>query len=111
MKRNLQCKDLSTYSILYFMLKFKHEHYSMFSYVEHSIHKCFPNSSRLPNKLILAKLRKLIKRGYIEGCACGCRGDFKLKDQGRLYLKEPWRFYERLESDQVAKFSVMDRRY
>ena len=34
--------------------------------------------ARFPNKLVLAKLRKLINKGIIDGCACGCRGDFDL---------------------------------
>jgi hypothetical protein len=29
-----------------------------------------------PDKLILAKARKLVRRGVVEGCCCGCRGDF-----------------------------------
>lgn len=32
----------------------------------------------LPEKVVLAKLRGLVKRGMITGCACGCRGDFEL---------------------------------
>lgn len=30
----------------------------------------------IPPKVILAKLKKLVDRNYIDGCACGCRGDF-----------------------------------
>lgn len=29
----------------------------------------------MPDRLLLAKLRKMIRRGVLEGCACGCRGD------------------------------------
>ena len=29
-----------------------------------------------PEKVVLAKLRSLVKRGMLNGCACGCRGDF-----------------------------------
>ena len=29
-----------------------------------------------PDKVVLAKARKLIKQGVIGGCACGCRGDW-----------------------------------
>lgn len=32
----------------------------------------------VPPKVTLAKLRSMIKRGVITGCACGCRGDFEL---------------------------------
>lgn len=31
-----------------------------------------------PPKVVLAKLRSMIKRGVLSGCACGCRGDFHL---------------------------------
>lgn len=31
----------------------------------------------VPQKVVLAKARKLIKRGLVSGCACGCRGDFE----------------------------------
>jgi hypothetical protein len=34
----------------------------------------------LPPKVIRAKLNGLIKRGIIDGCTCGCRGDFKILD-------------------------------
>lgn len=30
----------------------------------------------VPYKVLLAKMRSLVKRGIIGGCACGCRGDF-----------------------------------
>ena len=30
----------------------------------------------LPEKLVLAKGRKLILRGILSGCPCGCRGDW-----------------------------------
>lgn len=29
-----------------------------------------------PKKVVLAKLRSLVKRGVLNGCTCGCRGDF-----------------------------------
>lgn len=32
-----------------------------------------------PEKVLLAKLRAMIRKGLIDGCACGCRGDFRIK--------------------------------
>ncbi len=32
----------------------------------------------LPEKLIRAKAKSLIKRGLMTGCPCGCRGDFEV---------------------------------
>jgi hypothetical protein len=40
--------------------------------------------SSFPPKVILAKIRKMIKQGKLSGCACGCRGDFKIP--GRLSI-------------------------
>ena len=40
----------------------------------------------VPPKVVMAKLRSLIKRGLLDGCACGCRGDFKLTERGRAAL-------------------------
>lgn len=31
-----------------------------------------------PPKVVLSKLRSMIKRKVIGGCACGCRGDFEV---------------------------------
>lgn len=30
----------------------------------------------LPPKVVLAKCGQLVRRGLIQGCTCGCRGDF-----------------------------------
>lgn len=32
----------------------------------------------VPIKLVLSKARRLINRGVLDGCACGCRGDFEI---------------------------------
>lgn len=32
----------------------------------------------IPEKVVLAKAAQLIKRGVIDGCTCGCRGDFEV---------------------------------
>lgn len=32
-----------------------------------------------PEKVVLAKARAVIKKGRMEGCTCGCRGDFDLR--------------------------------
>jgi hypothetical protein len=44
----------------------------------------FPNDVRrampdgTPYKVALAKMAAMIRKGLIEGCACGCRGDFRI---------------------------------
>lgn len=37
----------------------------------------FPSA---PPKVVLAKLASLVRRGVLDGCACGCRGDFIPKE-------------------------------
>jgi hypothetical protein len=32
----------------------------------------------IPRRLFLAKARKLIAAGKLNGCGCGCRGDFSI---------------------------------
>lgn len=41
---------------------------------------------QFPRKVVMAKLCSLVKRGMLEGCTCGCRGDFELTDKGREAL-------------------------
>jgi hypothetical protein len=36
-----------------------------------------------PEKVALAKMKALIRRGLVDGCACGCRGDFTITEKGR----------------------------
>lgn len=38
------------------------------------------------DKLALAKMAMLIRRGLVDGCTCGCRGDFEITDKGRQAL-------------------------
>lgn len=37
----------------------------------------------VPSKVVLAKAAKLIRRGLLHGCACGCRGDFEIPEKVR----------------------------
>jgi hypothetical protein len=40
----------------------------------------------VPWKVVLAKFRRAKNRGLVDGCDCGCRGDFELTDKGRALL-------------------------
>lgn len=42
----------------------------------------------VPPKVVHAKLRRLIRRGLVDGCYCGCRGDFSLTVNGRQALDD-----------------------
>lgn len=43
---------------------------------ERSVLNAMPKGT--PEKLALAKMKSLIRRGMVTGCGCGCRGDFEL---------------------------------
>lgn len=35
----------------------------------------------IPRKVLLAKCKSMIRRGLLDGCPCGCRGDFERPDR------------------------------
>lgn len=37
------------------------------------------NLNQYPPKVVLAKLKSLVKRQVIGGCACGCKGNFYIR--------------------------------
>jgi hypothetical protein len=39
------------------------------------------------SEVALAKMRALIRRGLVDGCRCGCRGDFEITAAGRAVLR------------------------
>ena len=43
----------------------------------------------VPPKVIRAKLHNLLRRGFITGCCCGCRGDFELTTNGATKWGQP----------------------
>jgi hypothetical protein len=47
------------------------------------IEKHFPD---VPKRVLAAKLEALVKRKLIDGCTCGCRGDFFLLPAGRAFM-------------------------
>lgn len=39
--------------------------------------------SSYPEKIVLSKARKLIKSKVIDGCFCGCRGDWEIREDNK----------------------------
>lgn len=52
--------------------------------VAHSVLNAMPEGT--PEKLALAKMKMLVRRGWVGGCTCGCRGDFHLTPEGHAAL-------------------------
>lgn len=55
-------------------------------------------SVQIPENLVRAKARRLIRRKLLSGCACGCRGDFEpaRPDTGKLSPFE-WRLFRTVD--------------
>ena len=43
---------------------------------DHAAHHDAPGNECFPWRLLRAKAQKVIDKGLLEGCACGCRGDY-----------------------------------
>lgn len=62
-------------------------------------HNCWSNTtiiaesfSDFPIKIVASKLSRVMLRGLVTGCDCGCRGDWELTTKGyELISEEPWR--------------------
>lgn len=66
-------------------------HVTWFNYGDeiptNSVMRAMPEGT--PEKVVLAKMRRLIERELVDGCPCGCRGDFELTDKGREMIGAP----------------------
>lgn len=77
----MQCKDIPDQPILDFLERLDgrwatwfHPHPDM---AMPTVLSVMPEGTT--TKLAHAKMRKLIRRGLVDGCICGCRGDFVIK--------------------------------
>lgn len=85
MNKKIQAKHIDTVAVLRLMagdprpwthFQHKSEHMANLS-------EAYPD---FPQKVILAKMNALIRRGFVSGCGCGCRGDFAITERGRAAI-------------------------
>ena len=76
----MKCKDIPDKPILEFLAKRPTEWHTWFPGYEKDVSQAMPKGT--PEKLVLAKMCMLIRRGVVSGCGCGCRGDFTITDKG-----------------------------
>lgn len=84
----MQAKDIPEPAVLAFLaeLKVPATWYSMNGHPpENSVLRAMPPGT--PEKVALAKMRALIRRGLVDGCPCGCGGAFTLTAAGRARLQ------------------------
>lgn len=86
----MQCKDIPDIPVIRFIASlggggatwFTNEDGEQMGY--NSVLNAMPKGT--PEKLALAKMRMLVRRGLVKGCTCGCRGDFVLTKNGKAFL-------------------------
>lgn len=79
MSRRWQAKDLSDAE----MLDAVHECRLVHGYDRSAtIWEIQERLAHVPPKVVRAKLRSMVRRKVIEGCTCGCRGDFVALEYG-----------------------------
>lgn len=77
----MKCKDIPDAPILEFLASIKRGEWANWCFGdENDVGRAMPADT--PSKLKLAKMRMLIRRGAVDGCPCGCRGDFVITARG-----------------------------
>lgn len=79
--KKMQCKDISDEVFLGLVARLQSRNGRWV--MRHEIEEL----TEWPWKIIIAKARKLILRGLLDGCYCGCRGDFEITIKGRKLIK------------------------
>ena len=74
----MKAKDISEKPILDFLQKLPLNETAGYSvHSRYNLMTVVPEGT--PVKVFLAKMKALKRRGLVNGCCCGCRGDFCLK--------------------------------
>lgn len=77
----MQCKDIPDAPIIAFLVNLGSRWANHFGdEYDNSVTHGMPPGT--PRKLALAKMGMLLRRGIVDGCNCGCRGDWRLTDKG-----------------------------
>ena len=87
-KKALQCKDIPDRPILEFLDRLQGT-WANWNYSDSPYNVRLAMPPDLPDKLVLAKMKQLMHRGLVEGCDCGCRGDFIITRKGVDWLNAP----------------------
>lgn len=93
----MQCKDIPDRPIVEFIASLNGRWGTWYGYLDesgqlpdNSVRRAMPEPDgiELPAKLVLAKMAMLIRRGLIDGCPCGCRGDYEITEKGSAFIAE-----------------------
>lgn len=81
--KRIQCKDVSTLAILEFVKGLTQKGASATWYDiedDNTVRRVIPMV--VPNCVLRKKLDNLARKGLLDGCGCGCRGDFRITPKG-----------------------------
>lgn len=81
----MQCKDIPDQPVLRFLAQRPGQWHNWYFGDDKDVTQAMPPA---PEKLVLAKMRMLMRRGLVDGCSCGCRGDFVITPKGLALLEE-----------------------
>ena len=83
----MQCKDIADCAVLSILARNPEEWHGWWeNWPGVTVRPAFPANA--PDRLILAKMRRLIERKLVDGCTCGCRGDFHITPRGLMHLRQ-----------------------
>lgn len=80
----MQCKDIPDRPLLEFIGSHNGQWCNWYFEDKRDVHAAAPFD--VPDRLLVAKMRRLIQRGLVDGCGCGCRGDYVLTAKGRAAI-------------------------
>jgi len=85
--KTIQAKHLDTRKVLEFIV----DHCKATGHLwttYYDLEAGFPDWDKFPDKVRRAKMRKLVAKGYLDGCLCGCRGDFEPRGPAYYFLSK-----------------------
>ena len=83
----MQCKDIDTRAVLRFLAAHDGEWCTWGKgYGMPTVQDAMPEGT--PEKLQRTKMAGLIRRGLVDGCPCGCRGDYEITNAGLAFISD-----------------------
>ena len=83
----LHCKDIPDRPILEFLAQKPEKFHTWCDWEGMDVKVAMPEG--VPHKLAWAKMNRLMKRKLVDGCDCGCRGDYVITRKGLAFVSEP----------------------
>lgn len=76
MPKKIQAKHVDEAKVIDYVGRYCHENPDMCGAIWWTMREeLFPD---VPERVLLSKLAALVRRNLLEGCTCGCRGDFQI---------------------------------